>query len=399
MSMLVGENMKKLLSFLLVIMMTIVVFACKNTSSTVKSDLPAETQLTDQVEKQEDSEKIKVGISMPNTLTQRWIKDGENLKNGFEQKGYEVYLSYSDNNVDKQISDIESFIANDVNLLVITAVDSKSLASALSTAKAKNIPVVSFDRFIMNSDAVNYYVSFDNYAVGRFQGEFVEEQLDLKNTNEKYNIEFFAGDITDNNAALVFNGAYDILKQYIEKGTLVVPSGQNEFEKVTTPLWSESNAMERMKNIVSSYYSNGEKLDVALCSGDTIALGVTEVIESDYKGGNKVLITGEDGADANLKNIIDEKQTMTVYKSILNEATVAVSLGEALIKGEKPDANFINNSNWSFDCKYDISSYDNGTGIIPSFILTPTVVTKDNLQKELVDTGYYHIENGYPIAN
>ena len=399
MSMLVGENMKKLLSFLLVIMMTIVVFACKNTSSTVKSDLPAETQLTDQVEKQEDSEKIKVGISMPNTLTQRWIKDGENLKNGFEQKGYEVYLSYSDNNVDKQISDIESFIANDVNLLVITAVDSKSLTSVLNTAKAKNIPVVSFDRFVMNSDAVNYYVSFDNYAVGRFQGEFVEEQLDLKNTNEKYNIEFFAGDITDNNAALVFNGAYDILKQYIEKGTLVVPSGQNEFEKVTTPLWSESNAMERMKNIVSSYYSNGEKLDVALCSGDTIALGVTEVIESDYKGGNKVLITGEDGADANLKNIIDEKQTMTVYKSISNEAIVAVSLGEALIKGEKPDANFINNSNWSFDCKYDISSYDNGTGIIPSFILTPTVVTKDNLQKELVDTGYYHIENGYPIAN
>lgn len=399
MSMLVGENMKKLLSFLLVIMMTIVVFACKNTSSTVKSDLPAETQLTDQVEKQEDSEKIKVGISMPNTLTQRWIKDGENLKNGFEQKGYEVYLSYSDNNVDKQISDIESFIANDVNLLVITAVDSKSLTSVLNTAKAKNIPVVSFDRFVMNSDAVNYYVSFDNYAVGRFQGEFVEEQLDLKNTNEKYNIEFFAGDITDNNAALVFNGAYDILKQYIEKGTLVVPSGQNEFEKVTTPLWSESNAMERMKNIVSSYYSNGEKLDVALCSGDTIALGVTEVIESDYKGGNKVLITGEDGADANLKNIIDEKQTMTVYKSILNEATVAVSLGEALIKGEKPDSSFINNSNWSFDCKYDISSYDNGTGIIPSFILTPTVVTKDNLQKELVDTGYYHIENGYPIAN
>lgn len=399
MSMLVGENMKKLLSFLLVIMMTIVVFACKNTSSTIKSDLSAETQLTDQVEKQEDSEKIKVGISMPNTLTERWIKDGENLKNGFEQKGYEVYLTYSDNKVDKQISDIESFIANDVNLLVITAVDSKSLTSVLSTAKAKNIPVVSFDRFIMNSDAVNYYVSFDNYAVGKLQGEFVEEKLDLKNTNEKYNIEFFAGDTTDNNATLVFNGAYDILKQYIEKGTLAVPSGQTEFEKVATPLWSTSNAAERMKNIIESHYSNGEKLDVALCSGDAIALGVTEVIESDYKGDNKVLITGEDGADANLKNIIDEKQAMTVYKSISNEATVAVSLGEALIKGEKPDANFINNSNWGFDCKYDISSYDNGTGIIPSFILTPTVVTKDNLQKELVDTGYYHIENGYPIAN
>ena len=90
---------------------------------------------------------------------------------------------------------------------------------------------------------------------------------------------------------------------------------------------------------------------------------------------------------------------MTAYKAIKNEATVTVELGEALIKGEKPDGSFISNSNWGFDCTYDTSSYNNGIVNVPSYILVPTVVTKDNLQKELVDTGYYRMENGYPKLN
>ena len=154
-----------------------------------------------------------------------------------------------------------------------------------------------------------------------------------------------------------------------------------------------------MQNLLASYYSGGTILDVALCSNDSTALGVTQAIESDYAGGNTVVITGQDGDEANLKNIIDGKQTMTVYKAVANEAVATVSLGEALLKGEKPDAALIKSANWSFDCAYDTSSYNNGTGIIPSYLLVPTVVTKDNIQKELVDTGYYHMENGYPKAN
>lgn len=395
----IGGDMKKLLSIMLVVVMTITIFACGNNNNATNAVSKTEVQPTEQVVESKTSEKLKVGISMPNTVTERWTKDGDNLKKGFEQKGYEVYLTYSDNSVDKQISDIENFILNDVSLLVISAIDGKSLTNVLSSAKEKNIPVISYDRLIMNTDAVSYNVSFDNYVAGKLQGEFVENKLNLKNTNEKYNIEFIAGDSADNNALLVFNGAYDVLKPYIENGTLVVPSGQVDFENVATPLWSTSKAMDRMKNILGTYYANGEKLDVVLCSADAIALGVTQAIESDYKGSNEVIITGEDGAEANLKNIIDGKQTMTAYKAIKNEATVAVELGEVLIKGEKPDGSFISNSNWGFDCTYDISSYNNGTVNVPSYILVPTVVTKDNLQKELVDTGYYRMENGYPKLN
>ena len=157
--------------------------------------------------------------------------------------------------------------------------------------------------------------------------------------------------------------------------------------------------MSRFQNILGSYYSDGTQLDVALCSNDSTALGVTQAIGTDYAGSNSVIITGQDGDVANLANIVDGKQTMTVYKAVANEAVATIDLGDAILNGQTPDASLIDNAGWSFDCAYDTSSYDNGTGIIPSYLLVPTVVTKDNIQKELVDTGYYTLDaNGYPQA-
>ena len=147
--------------------------------------------------------------------------------------------------------------------------------------------------------------------------------------------------------------------------------------------------MKRFQNILGSYYSGGTQLDAALCSNDSTALGVTQAIESDYAGKNSVIITGQDGDEANLKNIVDGKQSMTVYKAVANEAVVTLDLAVAIMNGEKPDDKLISSSGWSFDCSYDTDSYDNGTGKIPSYLLVPTVVTKDNMDKELVDTGYY----------
>ena len=387
--------MKKFLSVLMACAMVLTLVACGN-GGAAKT---AETTAAQAVEQAATGAKLRVGISMPTKSLERWNRDGEYLKKEFEQKGYQVDLTYSDNKITQQVNDIEGLLANKVNLLVIAAIDGESLTQVLKDAKDRNIPVISYDRLIMNTDAISYYVSFDNYTVGKLQGEFVEKALDLKNTDKKFNIEFTAGDPADNNAGFFFNGAFDVLKPYIEKGTLVVPSGQTKFEEVATAQWSTPTAMNRMQNILASYYAGGTKLDIALCSNDSTALGVTQAIESDYAGGNSVIITGQDGDEANLKNIVDGKQTMTVYKAVANEAVATLDLGEALLKGEKPDGSLIANSKWSFDCAYDTSSYDNGTGIIPSFLLVPTVVTKDNIQKELVDTGYYKMENGYPKAN
>ena len=341
----------------------------------------------------------KVGIAMPTQSLERWNRDGSYLKEQFESKGYEVELTYSDNKIDQQVKDIEGLIADEVDLLVVAAIDGESLSQVLADAKDGDIPVISYDRLIMNTDAVSYYVSFDNYTVGKLQGEFVEQQLDLANASQSYNIEFTAGDPADNNAGFFFNGAYDVLKPYIDNGTLVVPSGQTAFDQVATPQWDTATAMERMQNILASYYSDGKQLDIALCSNDSTALGVTQAIDTDYAGNNSVIITGQDGDVANLANIVDGKQTMTVYKAVANEAVATLDLGVALLNGEKPDAGLITSAGWKFDCAYDTASYDNGTGIIPSFLLVPTVVTNDNIKTELVDTGYYTLDdNGYPQA-
>ena len=201
----------------------------------------------------------------------------------------------------------------------------------------------------------------------------------------------------DNNAPFFFNGAFDTLKPYIDAGILNIVSGQTAFEEVATATWDTATAMNRMQNIMASYYSDGTQLDVALCSNDSTALGVTQAIESDYAGSNQPIITGQDGDEANLKNIVDGIQSMTVYKAVANEAVVTLALAQAILNGEQPGEELT--SQFDCECAYDTSSYDNNTGIIPSYLLTPTVVTADNIQEELVDTGYYTMgSDGYPVA-
>ena len=327
-----------------------------------------------------------VGIAMPTKSLERWNRDGEYLKNQFEAAGYKVELKYSDNDTTQQNNDIQGMIADGVNLLMIAAIDGSTLSQTLDEAKAANIPVIAYDRLIMNTDAVSYYVSFDNYTVGKLQGEFVRDQLDLDNAAGPFNIEFTAGDPADNNAGYFFNGAYEALQSYIDAGKLVIPSGKKEFEQVATPSWSTDTALENMQNTLASYYSDGTVLDVALCSNDSTALGVAQAITSDYAGSNAPIVTGQDGDIANLKNIVDGIQTMTVYKNVSDEASVTLEVSKAILAGNTPDANLL--SSLSAEASFDTESYNNGVKNVPSYLLVPYVITKDNLQK-LVDTGLY----------
>ena len=339
----------------------------------------------------------KIGISMPTQSLERWNRDGSYLQKQFEDAGYEVELTYSDNETDRQVNDIQNLISDGVNLLVVAAIDGEALNTVMDEAADAGIPVISYDRLI-KSDAVSYYISFDNYTVGTLQGQYVVDSLDLDNAGDKtYNIEFTAGDPADNNAGYFFNGAFDVLKPYIDAGTLNVVSGQTDFDSVATPAWDTQTALERMQNILASYYADGTQLDVALCSNDSTALGVTQATAPDHPGSNTVLITGQDGDEANLANIVDGKQSMTVYKAVANEAVVTLDLAKAMLAGDTVDESLIEKSGWDFECAYDTESYETSEGNkCPSFLLVPTVVTKDNLQEALVDPGYYTMDDdGY----
>ena len=325
--------------------------------------------------------KGKIGISMPTNSLERWNRDGSYLQEEFENAGYEVELRYGDNNDVQQNNDIASMIADDVDLLIISAINGEALSQTLS--EAGDIPVIAYDRLIMNTDAISYYVSFDNYTVGTLQAQYIIDTLglDVNDTSKTYNMEITAGDPADNNAPYFYNGAMDTLKPYIDAGIIKIPSGQTTFEQTGTDQWSTDVALERMQNILGSYYSDGTQLDIALCSNDSTALGVVQAIDSDYAGSNTPLVTGQDGDIANLRNIVDGKQAVTIYKNVSDEAGVTLELAQRILEGENPGADLVDSLD--VECSYDTETYDNGTGVIPSYLLVPFQITKDNLQEKL----------------
>ncbi len=398
---------RKVIGVLLsVAMVSAMVAGCGSDSSSTSA--PAETEDTadeaeapaeDAAEESTDAAAAggKIGISMPTQSLERWNRDGAYLDEQFKAAGYETILTYSDNDSARQVNDIQNMLADGVDLLIVAAIDGEALNTAMDEAATAGVPVIAYDRLIMN-DAVSYYVSFDNYTVGTLQGQFVVDTLDLDNAGDTvYNMEFTAGDPADNNAGYFYQGAIDVLQPYIDAGTLNVVSGQIDFDTVATAQWSTDTALERAQNVLSSYYADGTQLDVWVCSNDSTALGVAQAITSDYAGSNDVIITGQDGDEANLKNIVDGVQTMTVYKNVSNESIVTLGLAQAILNGDTVDESLI--PSFGIECAFDTESYETSEGnACPSFLLVPNVITADNLQ-DLVDTGLYTMgEDGYLSA-
>ena len=347
--------MKKILS--LVIVLALVVACCVCVSGTAK----AEGKL--------------VGVSMHTQDLQRWNQDGANMEKQLKEAGYEVELLYAANDIPTQVSQVETMIADGCQVLVIASIDGDSLGTVLAQAKEAGIPVIAYDRLIMNSDAVTYYATFDNWLVGVKQGEFIRDALKLDEAEGPFNIEFITGDPGDNNINFFFDGAMSILTPYLESGKLVCPSGQTEKAVVATANWATDAAQARFENILSSYYADGTKLDAVLCSNDSTSLGVQNALKANYTGEWPVL-TGQDCDILSTISMLEGTQSMSVFKDTRTLAAQVVTMVTAILEGTEPEIN-------------DTETYDNGTGIIPSFLCEPVACTPDMIQELLVDSGYY----------
>jgi putative multiple sugar transport system substrate-binding protein len=317
----------------------------------------------------------KVGVSMPTKDLQRWNQDGDNMKAGLEEAGFEVDLQYAGNDVQQQLSQVENMISEGADVLVIAAIEGSSLGEALQMAKENEIPVIAYDRLLMDSDGVSYYATFDNYKVGTVQGTYIIEALDLENADGPFNLEITAGDPGDNNAFFFYGGAMDLLKPYIESGKLVVPSGQVEFDDVATPTWATETAQNRAENILSSNYADGTNVDAWLCSNDSTALGVENALAANYTG-NYPIITGQDCDIQNTKNMIAGKQSMSVFKDTRTLAAQVVKMVGQILNGEEVDVN-------------DTETYNNNVITVPSFLCEPVFADVNNYQELLIDSGYY----------
>lgn len=356
--------MKKLIALMMVLILALSLVACGGSEPAGDGE----------------EEAVMIGVSMPTKSLQRWNQDGENMKAMLEEAGYQVDLQYGgDNDIPTQVAQIENMITQGCKVLVIAAIDGSSLTEVLKQAKEQGIPVIAYDRLIMNSDAVSYYATFDNFQVGVMQGQYIETALDLKNQKGPFNIELFTGDPADNNATFFFGGAMSILQPYIDSGVLVVPSGQTTQAQVSTADWKSENAQTRMENLITSngYSPKGVKLDAVCCSNDSTALGVTNALVSvGYTAADMPIITGQDCDKANTKNMIAGLQSMSVFKDTRTLADKVVGMVDAIVKGSEPEIN-------------DTETYDNGVGVVPSYLCAPVVTTVDNYKEMLLDSGYY----------
>jgi len=357
---------KKLISLFLAAMMVFSLGACKQTNETTGNATG------------NAAGGKKVGVAMPTRDLQRWNQDGANMKNELEKAGFTVDLQYANNEIATQVSQIENMITGGCDVLVIASIDGSSLGTVLQEAKSQNIPVIAYDRLIMESDAVSYYATFDNYMVGTIQGQYIVDTLDLNNNAGPFNLEIFTGSPDDNNARYFYGGAMDVLNPYIDSGKLVVVSGQKSFEEVATPNWSTEEAQKRMENLITAYYADGKKVDVVLSSNDSCAMGITNaLVNAGYEAGKDFpVITGQDCDITSVKNILKGTQSMSIFKDTRTLASKVVEMVDAILHGKEVPVN-------------DTKTYDNGTGIIPSFLCEPVFADANNYKELLINSGYY----------
>lgn len=377
--------MKKFIALLLALTMVLALTACGGKTEAPATEAPAadapvatEAPAAEQV----GSGKV-VGIAMPTQSSERWINDGANMKKQLEALGYEVLLQYAEDDVQMQVSQIENFVAQQVDCLVIAAVDSGALTSVEAQAKSAGIPIIAYDRLLMDTDAVSYYASFDNEGVGRAIGEYVETAKELataKDEGRTYTIEFLMGSPDDNNAVLLHRGVMKVLQPYLDNGVLVCKTGRTSFEDTCILRWSQETAQQWCENYLASEYAD-EKVDILCTAFDGFAYGCRSALEAaGYTVGEDwPLITGQDAELMASKNIISGHQTMSIYKDTRLLAEKCVSMVNAVLTGSEPEIN-------------DTETYNNNVLVVPSYLCTPVAVDVNNYEELLIGGGYYTAE-------
>lgn len=311
------------------------------------------------------NEPVKIGFSLPTLREERYQKDRDQFVATAEALGAEVMVQAANNDEALQKSQVENLITQGIDILVLDPQNAESAADLVDMAHEAGIKVISYDRLIKNSD-VDYYISFDNEKVGRLQGEYITTQV------PKGNYFVFAGAPTDNNATLFKKGAMEYIQPLVDKGDIKILYDQAIKD------WQPEEALKLAENALTA---NNNQVDAILAPNDGTAGGIIQALEAQNLAG-KVVITGQDAELAAAKRIVDGTQSMTVYKDVKTLAAKSAELAVALAKGE--------------DISGQVNgSVNNGQIDVPSILLDPVVVTKDNLDSVLIDGGWFTREQVY----
>lgn len=319
-----------------------------------------------------------IGVAMPTKTSERWIKDGDNIKKQLEAAGYTVNLQYANDDIPTQVTQVNDMVTKKNQLLLVAAIDGVALKGALKEAKDAGIPVVAYDRLLRETDAVSYYTTFDNFKVGVQQGESLLAGLAASGKPKPWNVELFAGSPDDNNATFFFNGAMSVLKPKIDDGTIKIASAETDFKVVATLRWDAAVAKKRMENILTKSYASSD-VNGVLAPYDGISRGIIAALKgSGYGSGGKALpvVTGQDAELDSVKSIIAGEQYSTIFKDTAELAKATVKMIQEITSGATVTVN-------------DTKTYDNGIKVVPTELLQPVPCDKSNCKKILLDAKYY----------
>ncbi len=315
-----------------------------------------------------------VGILMPTKEQTTWSNQARLLEEQFQAAGFTTSTEYAEDDSAKQAMQIENMVTKGAKALVIAAVDCASLTDACEKAKQAGCVIVADDRLITNTEAVDYYVTFDLVRLGEMQGQYVADALGLEENEGPFYLEIFSGSQDDTNSIQFYNGEMNILKPYIDEGKLVVKSGQVEYNETAIQSWDSSKAQNRMDNLLSGFYAD-EKVDAVVCAADCLSIGVVSSLDSmGYAPGDDwPVITGQDAELACVKNILEGKQAMTVFLDDETRVGIIVPVVADLLEGKEIEPDL---------------TYNNEVFDVPTKTYAPTVIDADNVDF-LIDAGMY----------
>jgi putative multiple sugar transport system substrate-binding protein len=308
-----------------------------------------------------------IGIALPDKTSENWVLAGGLFEEGLAEAGFKGDVQYApaSNTVAEQQNQISAMITNGAKVIVIGAKDGKQLGTQLQQAADAGVKVIAYDRLIENTPDVDYYVAFDNFEVGKLQGQALLDGLEARSGHEApWNIELFSGSPDDANSAVFFNGAMEILQPKIDDGTLVVVSGQTDIQQTATQGWEAENAQSRMDSLLAANYGSAE-IDGVLSPNDNLARAIITSIKQAGKDITKVTVTGQDSEAESVKSIMAGEQYSTINKDTALLVEQTITMIQSLQKGEEPEVN-------------DTEQYDNGVKVVPAYLLPPVIVTKAN---------------------
>jgi len=328
---------------------------------------------------------LAVGIVLPTKDEPRWIQDETRFKDALTAAGYEVEILFSQGDSAKEKANVEALIAKGIKVLIICPQDGTAAAAAAETARAAGVKVISYDRLIRDTDAVDYYVTFDSIAVGAAQAQYLVD----KASGSGNPLFLYAGAASDNNAFLFFEGAWNVLQPKIADGTFVIKNSseaialqdkatltRDEMGKIigqVTTNWDFNTAKTLAESNLTATTATDKGDVFILAPNDGTARAIADAFGADSDVSSYV-VTGQDAEEASVQYIIDGKQSMTVLKDVRTLVADAISAAVAYLEGKTPP---------------QTNTYNNGKFDVPAKPSEVISVDKANVKEAVIDSGYW----------